>query len=227
MSISGFEEEEKVEVERDQKTKEKETHRNETSHAFSTLNSYFSVSGVENSFDPWQSESISNPGQGEKAFVAHRFFSFYASDFNHATRLNRRVRAVSFSLAFFSSSLFPSIFSLFILSSLSLSLSRVLSILTGSLPRLLQPASSAGRKLAAAMNGDGSTEVRSPRSIHHNLSRRENDRLPSFSCLFSLSLTHPLPLFQGMEIVIRAATGPLAQMRHVVGQFPLVRKGSF
>ena len=29
---------------------------------------------------------------------------------------------------------------------------------------------------------------------------------------------------QGTEIVIRAATGSLAQMRHVVGQFPLVRE---
>jgi len=31
----------------------------------------------------------------------------------------------------------------------------------------------------------------------------------------------------GTEIVIRAATGSLAQMRHVVGQFPLVREREY
>ena len=46
----------------------------------------------------------------------------------------------------------------------------------------------------------------------------------------SLSIPHSQHIrsfSQGTEIVIRAATGSLAQMRHVVGQFPLVRKSFF
>ena len=88
------------------------------------------------------------------------------------------------------------------------------------------------------MNGDGSMEVRKRSASSRFFSEVVDlsseptsmpEPLSNAASLSShpLSLIHTLSFSQGTEIVIRAATGSLAQMRHVVGQFPLVRMGFF
>ena len=91
------------------------------------------------------------------------------------------------------------------------------------------------RSQPEAMNGDGSMEVRAKRSASRfqtSISRasRPSTTIESFQRHLSIPTlphTHTLSSSQGTEIVIRAATGSLAQMRHVFGQFPLVRKSFF